>query len=224
MRGPEQNTCLCHWQPTGTRLSRARQHGQRALTSTLARRSRKRSCSGLHPPDMEGRGLAAWMPSGGALYCTACAKEGRPIAASHHPGESPKSALELEMRQILRSSEAVLEGGARARTCMCMCMCARHVNGDVAPRACSACCTAYRCAYVHVALHIHQASAPRRACATRAGSPRTSRSSSRPWRRRMRLCAHICMHMFMRTRGHACAHACACACACHVSMCLLHRV
>ena len=60
-----------------------------------------------------------------------------------------------------------------------MCMCARHVNGDVAPRACSACCTAYRCAYVHVALHIHQASAPRRACATRAGSPRTSMQSPR---------------------------------------------
>ena len=143
---------------------------------------------------------------GGALYCTACAKEGRPIAASHHPGESPKSALELEMRQILRSSEAVLEGGARARTCMCMC--ARHVNGDVAPRACTACCTAYRCAYVHVALHIHQASAPRRACATRAGSPRTSRSSSRPWRRRMRLCAtcNMCMCMFSCARVAMLAH------------------
>ena len=67
------------------------------------------------------------------LYCTACAKEGRPIAASHHPGESPKSALELEMRQILRSSEAVLEGGARAWTCTCTCtcMCMLHVHVHV---------------------------------------------------------------------------------------------
>ena len=100
-----------------------------------------RSCSGLHPADMERRGLAAWMPSARRPIAPPAQPEGRPIAASHDPGESPKSALELEMRQMLRSSEAVLEGGARAQTCMCM----LHV--------CTACERRRGAACVHCVLH-----------------------------------------------------------------------
>ena len=139
-----------------------------------------------------------------APHCLACAKEGRPIAASHHPGACAtqksalmhqKSALELEMHQMLISSEAVLEGGARPRTCMCM-TCTRHVHGmrtacarhahgmcTATPRPCTAYARRVRRINAHVALHMHQASAPRRAYATRAGSPRTLERCSRPWRR-----------------------------------------
>ena len=94
------------------------------------------------PLGLQGEAASPLGCSTAAPHCLACAKEGRLIAASHHLGAGEtqksalvhqKSALELEMHQMLMSSEAVLEGGARPRTSMYT-ACTRHVHG-----MCTAC-------------------------------------------------------------------------------------